>query len=153
MGATPKGSTQLQEPNVRRRLVESPESSKISTKVESNRGENPNARSNAQIEIKREFVIVHAIDNSDGSNCSQIDGIGCSKQNAKIRTTSNGYIKLCLLNIELRHLVVCSSINRKTIATEETESNVCNNIEVIHSILHTNTIIGAEVEADSKICF
>ena len=59
----------MQYPNVLRRLVESPQSSEISAKVESNLGQNLDTGCNTQIEIKREFVIVHAVNNSDGSNC------------------------------------------------------------------------------------
>ncbi len=148
----PKGSTQLQYPNVRRRLVESPKSSKIAADVKTNIGENSYARSNSKIEIKREISVVHAIHDSDGSNDSKAQVFTGFKGDSYIGTTTDGYIKLCTLNVKLSYFIVCSSINRE-ISIEQIKSNVPDEIKIIHPILYTYTGIGAEVEPDGKVCF
>ncbi len=120
--------------------------------MKTNIGENSYARSNSKIEIKREISVVHAIHDSDGSNGSKTHVFTGFKGDSYIGTTTDGYIKLCTLNVKLSYFIVCSSINRE-ISIEQIKSNVPDEIKIIHPILYTYTGIGAEVEPDGKVCF
>ena len=112
--------------------------------MESNIGKDAYARSNSKIEIKREIIVIHAIHYSNRNNGSKTKLCTGFNGNSQVGATTNGYIELCLLDVELSHFVVCSSINRE-VSIEQIKSKVANQIEIIHAILHANTRVGAEV--------
>lgn len=140
----------MQYPNVRRRLVESPQSSYISTEMEADVRQKPEAGGYAQIKIKGNIIVVKTVHDSDGSNGSKTELCTRLNGDSDICTATDGYIEFCFLYLELRHLVVGCNIKGE-VSVKETKTKISYDIKIIHSILYTYTGIGTEVETYSKI--
>jgi hypothetical protein len=82
----------------KKRSVESPQSPKIAGEVEINGRNDLQTRCNTQIEIKREVTVIHAIDNTNPVQ-SRPNGVTLTKRNCHRSTTTYGYIKLSLVDL------------------------------------------------------
>lgn len=109
-------------------------------------------RSDTQIEVKREVAVIHAIDYTNRCNSCQTE-VSLTKGNCHGNTTTDGYIKLGLINIEFGYLIVGGSVEGKIGTPDESKAKVTDQVEIIHAILNTNTRVGAKIQTYSQVCF